>query len=277
MEFEFSFQFERLSKFQNFKFCNCSSIRYSEPFAISSNFILSFDINFNFYCFDARKFGHSTFARSLIFKFEISAILKFYITRNGHFKLCFFFGKWKILKQFFMQFSIRKFISKKVRRKLRNPWTSTGERSWTLSRCARGPGLPWLSWPGREHAVKHDPTLPTLLPFVHATGKDGSRTPAWARFEPPKPQLSSGYLEVACLQLIGIYVVKEGRERSNAVAKLRKIKTHTHTYRTLNRKLFREEMWVNFITFPQWVIPIELLFSTTFYKWNCIGSNETEQ
>ena len=60
------------------KFWNCSSIRYSAPFAILSIFLLPFDINFIFYRGDPRKFGHSTFARSLIFKFGISAILKFY-------------------------------------------------------------------------------------------------------------------------------------------------------------------------------------------------------
>ena len=41
-------------------------------------FILPLNINFIFYCSDSGKFGCSTFARSLIFKFEISAILKFY-------------------------------------------------------------------------------------------------------------------------------------------------------------------------------------------------------
>ena len=58
------------------KFWNCSSIRYSAPIAILPIFILPFDINFIFYCSDTRKFGRSTFERSLIYKFEISAILK---------------------------------------------------------------------------------------------------------------------------------------------------------------------------------------------------------
>ena len=49
------------------KFWNCSSIRYAALFAISFSIVLT-----------PRKFGRSTFARSLIFKFEISAILKFY-------------------------------------------------------------------------------------------------------------------------------------------------------------------------------------------------------
>ena len=69
----------KIPKFSNF--WNCSCIRYSAPFAILSIFILPFDINFIFYCGDTRKFGHSTFARSLIFKFEISAILKFYCSK----------------------------------------------------------------------------------------------------------------------------------------------------------------------------------------------------
>ena len=56
-------------------------IFFSAPFAIFSIFILPFDINVIFYCGDTRKFGHSTFARSLIFKFEISAILKFYCSK----------------------------------------------------------------------------------------------------------------------------------------------------------------------------------------------------
>ena len=59
------------------KFWNCSLFRYSAPFASLSIFILPFHIYFISYCGDTRKFGHSTFARSLIFKFEISAILKF--------------------------------------------------------------------------------------------------------------------------------------------------------------------------------------------------------
>ena len=63
------------------KFWNCSSIRYSAPFTILPIFILPFDINFIFYCNDSRKFGPSTFALSLIFKFEISAILKFYSSK----------------------------------------------------------------------------------------------------------------------------------------------------------------------------------------------------
>ena len=48
------------------------SILYSAPFAILLTFILHFHINFIFYCSDSRKFSRSTFARSLIFKFEIS-------------------------------------------------------------------------------------------------------------------------------------------------------------------------------------------------------------
>ena len=60
------------------EFRNCSSIWYFALFAILSIFILPFDINFIFYCGDTRKFGHSTFARSLIFQFEIPAVLKFY-------------------------------------------------------------------------------------------------------------------------------------------------------------------------------------------------------
>ena len=55
--------------------------RYSAPFEILSIFMLPFDIKFIFYCGDTRKFGRSTFARSLIFKFEISAILKFYCSK----------------------------------------------------------------------------------------------------------------------------------------------------------------------------------------------------
>ena len=69
----------RIPKFSNF--WNCSSTRYSAPFAIFSIFLLPFDINFIFYCGDPRKFDHSTFARSLIFKFEISTILKFYCSK----------------------------------------------------------------------------------------------------------------------------------------------------------------------------------------------------
>ena len=63
------------------KFWNFSSIRYFAPFAIWPIFILIFDINFIFYYSDSRKFGRSTFERSLIFKFEISAILKFYSSK----------------------------------------------------------------------------------------------------------------------------------------------------------------------------------------------------
>ena len=63
------------------KFYNCSSIRYFAPFAILPIFILPFDINFIFYYSDSCKFGRSTFERSLIFKFEISAILEFYCSK----------------------------------------------------------------------------------------------------------------------------------------------------------------------------------------------------
>ena len=63
------------------KFWNCSSIRYSAPFAISPIFKLPFDISFIFDCSNSRQFGRSTFARSLIFKFEISAILKIYCSK----------------------------------------------------------------------------------------------------------------------------------------------------------------------------------------------------
>ena len=62
-------------------FWNHLSIRYSVPFAILPIFILPVDINFIFYSSDSRKSGRSTFARSLIFKFEISAILKFYCSK----------------------------------------------------------------------------------------------------------------------------------------------------------------------------------------------------
>ena len=63
------------------KFWNYSSIRYSARFAILLIFILPFNINFIIYCSDSRKFGRSTFARSLIFKFKISAILRFYCSK----------------------------------------------------------------------------------------------------------------------------------------------------------------------------------------------------
>ena len=42
--------------------------------------MLSFDMNFIFYCSESLKFSRSTFARSIIFKFEISAILKIYFS-----------------------------------------------------------------------------------------------------------------------------------------------------------------------------------------------------
>ena len=63
------------------KFWNCSSIWYSALFGILSIFILPFDINFILYYSDSRKFGRSKFARSLIFKFEIAAILQFYCSK----------------------------------------------------------------------------------------------------------------------------------------------------------------------------------------------------
>ena len=63
------------------KFWNCSSIRYFAPFAIWPIFILPFDINFIFYYSDSREFSLSTIECSLIFKFEISAILKFYCSK----------------------------------------------------------------------------------------------------------------------------------------------------------------------------------------------------
>ena len=44
-----------------------------------ANFQYKFiNINLIFYSTDSRKFGRSAFERSLIFKFETSAILKFY-------------------------------------------------------------------------------------------------------------------------------------------------------------------------------------------------------
>ena len=63
------------------KFWNCSSILYSAPFAILIILILHFNINLIFYYSHSRKFSRSTFARSLIFKFEISVILKFYSSK----------------------------------------------------------------------------------------------------------------------------------------------------------------------------------------------------
>ena len=66
----------KISKFLNFPF-----IRYSASFKIFPIFILPYNINFISYCSDSRKFGSSTSARSLIFKFEISVILKFYYSK----------------------------------------------------------------------------------------------------------------------------------------------------------------------------------------------------
>ena len=63
------------------KFWNFFPIWYSALFAIFSIFISFFDISFIFYYSDSRKFVHSAFARSLIFKFEISAILQFYCSK----------------------------------------------------------------------------------------------------------------------------------------------------------------------------------------------------
>ena len=73
------------------KFWDCSSIRYFASPVILPILIFSlFDINefqrfifsiFIFYCSDSRMFGRSTFESSLIFKFEISVILKFYCSK----------------------------------------------------------------------------------------------------------------------------------------------------------------------------------------------------
>ena len=63
------------------KFWNCSPIRYSARFAILPIVILPFDINSIFYSSDSSKFDRSIFARLLIFKFEISAILKIYCSK----------------------------------------------------------------------------------------------------------------------------------------------------------------------------------------------------
>ena len=82
MEFKFSFQFEKQSKFQ--KLSNFGTVR---PFDIPhhSQFVrflyLPFDLNFIFYCSDSRKFGRYKLGLSLIFKFEISAILIFYCSK----------------------------------------------------------------------------------------------------------------------------------------------------------------------------------------------------
>ena len=69
------------------KFWNCSSIRYSAPFAILPILISPFDINFISYYSDFRKFGRSKFSRSLIFKFRNishSKILLFEILTLTH-------------------------------------------------------------------------------------------------------------------------------------------------------------------------------------------------
>ena len=81
------FQFGKLSKFKklaNFGIvCPFDIPHYSQFFRFS---YLHFDINefrhfifwiFIFYCSDSRKFGRSIFERSLSFKFNILAILKF--------------------------------------------------------------------------------------------------------------------------------------------------------------------------------------------------------
>ena len=82
LEFKFSFLFGKWSKFQKLKnFGTFCPFGIPAPFAIMPILILPVDINFLFYCSDSHKFSCSKFARSLIFKLEISAILKFYCSK----------------------------------------------------------------------------------------------------------------------------------------------------------------------------------------------------
>ena len=111
MEFKFSFNLENYQIPKNSKFWNYSFLWYFVAFAIFPSFILSFDINFIFYCSDSRKFGRSIFSRSLIFKFEISASLKIYCSkfrpspkfRSSISKLSIFLNNWLKSVFYFMQ------------------------------------------------------------------------------------------------------------------------------------------------------------------------------